>query len=291
MSNAGSVYLNGQFVAAEQATVSVFDRGFIFGDAVYEVIPVYGRKPFRLAQHLKRLDTNLQAVAIQNPVSDEQWQDILQRIITGVESEEQSLYIQITRGVAPRDHAFPPDQIEPTVLAFGQPLKPVAQELLDNGTEAITTDDIRWQRCDIKSTALLANVLLRQAAVEQNAAEAILMRDGFITEGAASNVIIVDEGGTIATPPKSHLILPGVTRDLVLQLAQQHNLPMAERPLQASEINSAREIWLSSSTKEILPVTRVDGKAIGDGKPGPVFQAMYRHYQDYKQAFREGHAD
>lgn len=291
MKNVKSVYLNGQFMAPEQATISVFDRGFIFGDAVYEVIPVYGKRPFRLPQHLRRLDINLRAVKINNPLSEAAWSKMLHRLIAENDSEDQSLYIQISRGVAPRDHAFPDDHTTPTVFAFSQPLKTPPISLLEKGVSAITQQDIRWQRCDIKSTALLANVLLRQAAVEQDATEAILLRDGHITEGAASNVIIVDKDNVIATPPKDNLILPGVTRDLILELARQQQMPVTERPLMESELASAKEIWLSSSTKEILPVCKVNDQVIGTGKPGPVFKAMIQHYRNYKQSFREGHVE
>ena len=291
MKNAKSVYLNGQFIAPEQATISVFDRGFIFGDAVYEVIPVYGKRPFRLSQHLRRLDINLRAVKINNPLSETDWSEMLHRLIAENDSDDQSLYIQISRGVAPRDHAFPDDHTTPTVFAFGQPLKTPPVSLLEKGVSAITQQDIRWQRCDIKSTALLANVLLRQVAVEQNATEAILLRDGHITEGAASNVIIVDKDNVITTPPKNNLILPGITRDLILELARQHQMPAAERPLMESELSTAKEIWLSSSTKEILPVCKVNDQIVGNGKPGPIFKKMVQHYQDYKQSFRKGNVE
>ncbi|HEX19677.1 MAG TPA: D-amino acid aminotransferase [Acidiferrobacteraceae bacterium] len=291
MKNVSSVYLNGQFIAPEQATISVFDRGFIFGDAVYEVIPVYGKKPFRLPQHLQRLGINLRAVAINNPLSETAWSKMLCQLIAENDSDEQSLYIQISRGVAPRDHAFPEDHITPTVFAFSQPLKTPPMSLLEKGVNVITQQDIRWQRCDIKSTALLANVLLRQAAVEQDATEAILLRDGHITEGAASNVIIVDKDNVIATPPRNNLILPGVTRDLILELARQHQMPAKERSILESELATAKEIWLSSSTKEILPVCKVNDQIVGTGKPGPVFKEMLQHYQDYKQTFREGYVE
>lgn len=291
MNNITSVYLNGEFKAPDQAKVSVFDRGFVFGDAIYEVIPVYGKRPFRLPQHLARLGRNLNMVGIPMPLSEAKWSEVLRHLIDDNPAEDQSLYIQISRGVAARDHAFPNGNITPTVVAFSQSLAAVKPELLEHGVTAVTEEDIRWQRCDIKTTALLANVLLRQAAVERGAVEAILVRNDHITEGAASNVIMVDKDNTIITPPKDELILPGITRDLVMQLAAEHDLPHAERAITKGELAQMRELWLTSSTKEILPVTTLDGNKIGNGKPGPVFYDMYKRYQDYKQSFRQGEVE
>lgn len=283
------VYLNGKFIDPESAMVSAFDRGFIFGDSIYEVIPVYGRRAFRLSHHLDRLKRNLGFVSIQSPVVDTAWADIFDNLIINTDSDDQYIYLQITRGIAPRDHAFPVDS-KPTVFAYSQPLIPPEKSLLDEGVKAITTEDIRWRRCDIKTTALLANVILRQTAVDKDAVEAILIRDGHITEGAVSNVILV-EHGTISTPPKNELILPGITRDLVLELAQANDIPVEETNIDSARLARADEVWLTSSTKEILPVTAINDTTVGSGKPGPLFATMYQHYQDYKQAFREGKAD
>ena len=283
------VYLNGAFVPPEQAQVSAFDRGFVFGDGVYEVIPVYGRRLFRLSHHLARLDASLQGIRLANPHALTEWQKIFTRLVESVPAEDQSVYLQVTRGAAPRDHAFPKD-VKPTVFAYAAPLKyPEAAQLRD-GVNAITVDDIRWRRCDIKAIALLPNVLLRQQAVEAGAAEAILVRDGETTEGSASNIFAVVDG-VLVTPPKGPFILPGITRDLVLELARANQIPCAERALHLEEIFRATEFMLSSSTKELLPITRVDGKTIGNGRPGPLHARLHALYQDYKRDFRAGRVD
>jgi D-alanine transaminase len=283
------VYLNGSFVPPEQAQVSAFDRGFVFGDGVYEVIPVYGRRLFRLPHHLARLDASLQSIQLANPHALADWQKIFTRLMESVPAEDQSVYLQVTRGPAPRDHAFP-KEVKPTVFAYAAPLKYPDTAQLHDGVSAITVDDIRWRRCDIKAIALLPNVLLRQQAVEAGAAEAILVRDGVATEGSASNIFAVIDG-VLVTPPKGPFILPGVTRDLVLELARAHGVPCAERALRAEEIFRATEFMLSSSTKELLPITRVDGKTLGSGRPGPLHARLHALYQDYKRDFRAGRVD
>ncbi|MCR4301649.1 MAG: D-amino acid aminotransferase [Sulfuricaulis sp.] len=283
------VYLNGQFVPPDQARVSVFDRGFIFGDGVYEVIPVFGGRLFRLAHHLSRLDASLAAIRLRNPHLTEEWKSIFTRLLTGHANGDQSIYLQITRGVAPRDHAFPPNAT-PTVFAYAQSLSYPPAEQLAQGVAAITTEDIRWRRCDIKSIALLANALLRQQAIEQRAAEAILIRDGVVTEGAASNIFIV-KGDRLSTPPKGPFILPGITRDLIVEIACAKNIVCDELPIKAEMLQSADEVWLTSSIKEILPITRIDGKPVGKGKPGPMHARLFALYQEYKQAFIQGRAE
>lgn len=280
------VYLNGEYLPIDQAKVSVLDRGFIFGDGVYEVIPAYGGHPLRLKHHLLRLQNSLDAIRLVNPRSDEEWSSIIESIIEKNHGEDQYIYLQVTRGVAKRDHRFPGDST-PTVYIMSSPLLPVSSKLLESGVSAITLDDIRWQYCSIKTTALLANVLLRQQAVEQDAAEAILVRDGEVTEGAASNLFIV-LNGVIVTPPKSNLLLPGITRDLVVELAHHHQLPCEERSITTEELKQAEEVWVTSSTKEILPVTTLDGKPVGKGLPGETWQQMIRYYQENKQRLREG---
>ncbi len=277
------VYLNGKYLPADEACVPVLDRGFIFGDGVYEVIPVYARRPFRLEPHLQRLENSLQAVRIDNPFDRAGWQDIIDTLIERNDGEDQSIYLQVTRGIAARDHKFP--SATPTVFVMSNPLVAPAAEKTAKGVEAITLEDIRWQYCNIKSIALLPNILLRQQAVEQGAAEAILLRDGKVTEGAASNVFVVVDD-TIVTPPKSRCILPGITRDLVVELAHDHGLPCEERDISETELRNASEIWLTSSTKEILPVTHLDGRPVGDGKAGPVWQKINRIYQAFKSGLQ-----
>jgi len=280
-----TVYLNGNYLPLEQACVPVLDRGFIFGDGVYEVIPVYGRKAFRLEHHLQRLKNSMQAVRLNNPLTDEEWSNIINTVVERNDSEDQSIYLQVTRGVANRDHRFPGDVV-PTVFVMSNLFVMVPAEQLEDGVSAITLDDIRWQYCSIKSIALLPNILLRQQAVEQGAAEAILLRDNEVTEGAASNVFIV-KAGVIITPPKTDCLLPGITRDLVVEQAHEHDMPVEETVITQDDLLAADEIWLTSSTKEILPVTQLNNQNVGTGKPGPVWKQMYGLYQDYKQTLRQ----
>ena len=282
------IYLNGGFMPIEEARIPVLDRGFIFGDGVYEVIPVYSRRPFRLAEHLRRLQHSLDGIRITNPHTDAEWGDLLEQIISGNESDDQYLYLHITRGVAKRDHAFPKD-VAPTVFIMSNPLLTPPKELLASGVAAITASDNRWLRCDIKAISLLPNVLLRQMAVDVGAVETVLLRDGFMTEGAASNIFVVKDGALLA-PPKNHLMLPGITYDVVLELAAAHDIPCEVREVSEYEVCTAQELLLTSSTKEILPITRLDGKAVGDGKPGKMFAQLYQLYQNYKITVMRGNA-
>lgn len=281
-----TVYLNGEFGPLETARVSVLDRGFLFGDGVYEVIPAYGGRLFRCDHHLERLERSLREIRIPNPHTREEWCAIFSRLIEAGEGEDQSVYLQVTRGVAKRDHAFP-DHVVPTVFAMANPIVTLGVGVLEKGIDAVTRPDIRWARCDIKAVTLLANVLMRQEAKEEGAMEAILVREGLATEGAASNLFIVRDG-TIITPPKGPRLLPGITRDLVLEIAGTHGLPYREADIPETELRLADEVWMTSSTKEVVPVTRLDGQPVGDGRPGPVWQRMYALYQDYKAALRTG---
>lgn len=279
-----TVYLNEKFLPAEQACVPVLDRGFIFGDGVYEVIPAYGGKLFRLDEHLHRLQNSLDAVRIPNPLTSDSWAKMLNELIALNDGDDQSIYLQVTRGVAQRDHAIPTNP-QPTVFAMSNPLKPLAEEIIKTGVSAITLDDIRWQRCHIKAISLLPNILLRQEALDQNAAEAILVRDGFATEGAASNLFAVIDG-VLCTPPTGPFLLPGITRDLILELAAANNIAHREQNISRQNLLHADEIWLTSSTKEILPVTHLDNAAVSNGLPGTLFKTMLALYQDYKQQLR-----
>ncbi|MHB8744015.1 MAG: D-amino-acid transaminase [Sulfuricaulis sp.] len=283
------VYLNGEFLPPDRARISVFDRGFIFGDGVYEVIPAFGGRLFRLAHHLTRLEASLAAIRLHNPHTSQEWHTIFTRLMAANGTSDQSIYLQITRGVAPRDHAFPPN-VTPTVFAYAQPLKYPPAEQLAQGVAAITTSDIRWQRCDIKAIALLANALLRQQAIDHGAVEAILVRDGLVTEGAASNIFVVI-GDRIITPPKGPYILPGITRDLVVEIARSNKISCDEQPLPVQTLHAADEVWLTSSTKEVLPITQIDGHAVGNGKPGPMHARLFALYREYKQAFIHGNAE
>lgn len=284
------VYVNGGWVARDAARVSAFDRGFVFGDGVYEVIPAYGGRLFRLPQHLARLQNSLDAIRIVNPLDAGGWADVCGQLIAQNGSRDQYVYLQVTRGIAPRDHAFPPG-VAPSVFAYAQPIQYPSAAQLRDGVSAITVPDLRWARCDIKAIALLANVLARQQAIEQGAAEAILVRGDAITEGAASNIFIV-HAGVLLTPPKGPAILPGVTRDLILELAQTEGARYREEPhISTAMLLGADEVWMTSSTKEILPITRVDGRPIGTGRPGTLHATLHAAYQRYKEAFRAGRAE
>jgi len=264
----------------EEATVPVLDRGFIFGDGVYEVIPVYSRRLFRLAEHLRRLQNSLDGIGLQNPHTAAEWGALLQQLVDQNEGEDQYLYLHITRGVAKRDHAFPKG-VAPTVFLMSSPLTPPAPELKAGGVTAITAQDNRWLRCDIKAISLLPNVLLRQQAVVAGTMEAVLLRDGFLTEGSASNIFVV-QNGVILAPPKNNLMLPGITYDLILELAAAEQIPCKVGPVPEAALRSADEIWLTSSTREILPITVLDGQPVGNGQPGPLFKRMDALYQHYK---------
>lgn len=275
------VFLNGKFVPIGEAMVPVLDRGFIFGDGVYELVPVYSRVPFRLDEHLARLDRSLAAVRIRNPYTRQQWRKIIRQLVLLQPHEDQGVYFQVTRGVAKRDHAFP-QGVEPTVFIMSNPLVNPARELVERGAEAVSAADYRWHKCDIKSISLIGNVLLRQLSADAGAAETILFRDGRLTEASASNVFIV-RGGVIMGPPKSNLILPGITYDVVLELARAAGLPLEIRDLGEAEVRAADEIWVTSSSKEVLAIVRLDGRPVGEGRPGPMFRRMFELYQDFKK--------
>jgi D-alanine transaminase len=274
------VYLNGEFMPIEDAKISVLDRGFIFGDGVYEVIPTYSQRPFRLAEHLARLQSSLDAIRLPNPHDGAKWSELVGKIIAGNPWEDQNVYLQITRGVAKRDHAFPKG-LKPTVFLMASELITPTADLMRSGAKAIVLPDFRWLRCDIKSTSLLGNCLLRTLAADEGCAEAILVRDGELTEASASNVFVV-KNGTVLAPPKSHLILPGITYDVVLEILRDNAVPHEIRPVTEGELRSADEIWVTSSSREVLPITTLDGRPVGSGKPGPVCARVYALYQQFK---------
>lgn len=282
------VYLNGAYLPEEQALVPVTDRGFLFGDGVYEVIPAYGGHLLRLDDHLRRLQHSLDGIRLTNPMTAGQWHELLEQLLkrNPEAGQDLSVYLQVTRGVARRDHAFP-QGVSPTVYASVSAITPLGKELFDHGLSAITVADIRWQRCDIKAITLLPNVLMRQQAIDAGAADAILVRDGQVTEGAASNVFIVSAGAVI-TPPKGQYLLPGITRDLVLELVQSEGLVLREAFFSPETMANADEIWLTSSTREVVAVTRLDGHPVGTGRPGPVWARIYERYQQLKQRLRRG---
>lgn len=277
-----TVYLNGQYLPLCDAKVSVMDRGFLFGDGIYEVIPSYSGKLFHFQDHMERLENSLSSIRLPNPHDRAQWLEILTPLLD--KDLDQSIYLQITRGVAPkRDHAFP-EHVTPTVFAMCSNIVPF--ENLDSGVKAISVDDSRWELCNVKATTLLANILLRQQAVEQGCAEAILVKDGYVTEGAASNIFAVIDG-ILITPPIGREILPGITRNVILELAEQNNIPYSEDIISLDALKTANEIWLTSSTREIVPVVQLDDETIANGKPGPIWRTMNQLFQAYKQSCHE----
>jgi len=277
-----TAYLNGTLLPLSEARVSAMDRGFLFGDGAYEVIPVYSRRPFRLAEHLRRLRHTLDGIRLDNPHDDAAWARLIGEIIARNDGEDQSVYLQITRGAdTRRNHAFP-TSVTPTVFVMSEPLLTPPPAQRETGIAAVSAPDIRWLRCDLKTTSLLANCLLRQLAVDAGCVETILFRDGYMTEGAASNIFAM-KAGVMLAPPKNHLMLPGITYDVVLELAAAHGLPCEVRDVSEDETRAADELWMTSSTKEVLPITLLDGRAIGTGQPGPAFRNMYAWYQEFKQ--------
>ena len=279
-------WLDGVFLPLAEARVSVLDRGFLFGDGVYEIVPVYSRRPFRLDEHLRRLQHSLDGIRLDNPMTPGDWRGLIGDLVARQDFDDQSLYIQITRGVPAegqplRDHAFPA-AARPTVFVYAQPLRTAVPEQKAAGVCAITAIDPRWQHCDIKAISLLANVLMRQRAVDAGCAETVMLRDGFLTEGAASNIFVVAGGLLLAPPPSPHM-LTGITYDVVLELAAAHAIPHAVRPVSEAELRAADEIWMTSSTREIMAVVRLDGETVGTGVPGPVARRMDACYQQFKR--------
>jgi len=285
------VYLNGEYLPLDQAKISVLDRGFLFADGVYEVIPAYGGRMLRVQEHLQRLQNSLDAIRLENPLSNKQWLAIFEKVLAlnpnkGV-GEDVSIYLQVTRGVAAvRNHGFP-GEIKQTVFIMVNEMAPVDKENLRAGVSAITLDDIRWKACNVKSISLLGNILLRQQAHDNDSAESILINEGLVTEGAASNVFAVING-VLVTAPSGARLLPGITRDLIVELAREHNIPCEERDFTEAELLSASEIWLTSSTKEILPVVELNGKPVANGKSGPIWDKMIDIYQACKVKLRSG---
>jgi len=281
-------YLNGEYTVLPEAKVSVMDRGFVFGDGVYEAIPVYCGQPFRFAQHMARLERSLQETRIPQPHSSVQWQEITHRLIaayalstgTDVNNTDQFVYLQVTRGVAMRDHVMP-QGITPTVFAMTNVLKsPTAQQRAD-GVACVTAEDFRWEKAHIKSTSLLGAVLARQTSFDVGAVETVMFRKDFLSEAAASNVWVIKHG-VVLGPPKDNLVLEGIRYGLIEEICQAADIPFVLRPLAKAEVLDADELLLSSATKEVLPITTLDGLAVGNGRPGPIYQSLYEGYQRIK---------
>jgi D-alanine transaminase len=278
-------YLNGEYSRVSEAKVSVLDRGFIFGDGVYDVAPVYGRRIFRFDEHIARLTRSLAKIRIANPHTRDEWLALVRALVEREPAEDQVVYLQVTRGVAPRDHVMPTG-IAPTVFAMTNPMKPPTAEQRHHGVACITARDFRWERGDIKSTSLLGNVLARQMSADHGAAETIMFRDGMLTEAAACNVWIAHEGALLG-PPRSEHVLEGIRVELLHELCQEVGIAYNLRPISEADVRAADEVMLSSATKEVLPVTRLDGEAVGHGalrgRPGPVYARLYEAYQQAKR--------
>ena len=277
------VYLNGTLTPLSEAKVPVLDRGFIFGDGIYEVIPVYQRKFFRPEQHLARLFRGLDTISIVNPHTERQWLDLIEEVVRLHPAADQLAYIQVTRGVAKRAHAFPNNEPTPTVFIMSNPLIPLPVEARENGVACVSMEDKRWLHCEIKSISLLGNVLAAQNAAANDANETIQFRDGFLTEGSASNVWIVKDGSLIG-PPRDNLILEGIRYGLMEELCAADHIPFEVRRIARAEVFSADEVLLSSASKEVLPVVTIDGHTIANGKPGPIYKKLYAAYQTAKIA-------
>ena len=269
-------FVNGRFLSLAGASVSIEDRGFQFGDGVYEVIRTYGGRPFMLHAHLARLNRSAEAIGLRQPYSLERWSGYMEEGLRLAAFTESKIYVQITRGVAPRDHVYAP-QLEPTVVMTIRELHPLSPAVQTAGVDAMTLDDVRWGRCDIKSLNLLPNVLARQQAKEAGVFEAILVKNGEVTEGSVSNVIIVDNR-TLMTAPEGPRILSGVTREVVLRLARQEGLEVHEQYPSPENLFGASEVFLTGTTVEVLPVVRIDGKPIGSGEPGPVTRQLAKRF-------------
>lgn len=279
-----TAYLNGEFLPLAEARISPMDRGFLFGDGVYEVIPVYNNHAFRLEQHLDRLTRSLAAIQLNIPLTQADWKKIIGELIQRNGGGDQSVYLQCTRGPSPiRDHAFP-EKITPTIFAYSMPLYTRTIAELSKGISAITVHDIRWQRCDIKAITLLPNILMRQQAIENGAQEAILINNGYAIEGSSMNLFII-KNNIIMTAPLSQQILGGITRDLVLELAQQNNYAYQEINIPEQDLYTADEIWLTSSNREIMPVLKLNNQPVNNGLPGPLWHKMIQHYHAFKAQF------
>jgi len=286
-------YLNGDYTLLPDAKISVMDRGFIFGDGVYEVIPVYGGYPFRFKQHMVRLERSLAELRIPNPHTRAQWQNIAMKLVAAyaasmraaIEATDQMVYIQVTRGVALRDHAMP-EGLTPTVFVLSNAMKMPSEAQRRDGVACVTAEDFRWQKAHIKSTSLLGGVLARQISVDAGAAETIMFRDGFLSEAAASNVWVVKDG-VLLGPPKDHLVLEGIRYAVLEEICRTQGIPLVLRRISRAEVMAADEVLLTASTKEVLPVSRIDGQPVSNGRPGPVYAQLYAGYQAIKAQSRQ----
>lgn len=281
-----TVYLNGEFLPLKDAKVSVLDRGFIFGDGIYEVVALYNKRPFRIDQHLDRLERSLAKVKLANPLTREGWKDLIAKLAATLPDADQFVYFQITRGVAPRDFGFPAGDVEPTLFAITSPFKPVPKAQREGGLTLTKLPDLRWLRCDIKSVSLLGAVLAKQDSVDAGVDDCVMFRDGYLTESSSANVWIVKDG-KVTAPPRDNLILEGIRYGLMQEMAQSAGIPFEVRRITEAEVDAADEILITSATREVVAGTQLNGKPVGRGeyagKPGPVYHKFYAAYQDAKK--------
>jgi len=280
------VYLNGEMLPLKDAKVSVLDRGFIFGDGIYEVVAVYNKKPFRLEQHLDRLERSLGKIKLKNPLTRQGWKDLIDKLVATLPNADQFVYFQITRGVAERDFGFPSDDTQPTLFAITSPFKPVPKEQREGGLKLIKMPDLRWLRCDVKVVSLLGAVLAKQDALDEGVHDCVMFRDGYLTESSSANVWIVKDGKMFA-PPRDNLILEGIRYGLMQEMAEATGVPFEVKRITEAEVDAADEILITSATREVVAGTQLNGKPVGKddyvGKPGPVYHKFYAAYQDAKK--------
>jgi D-alanine transaminase len=274
-------YLNGAYLPLSEARVSPLDRAFLFADSVYEVLPVFDGRMFRFREHFDRLARSLHEIRIESPHTHAEWLAILNEVVSRNGGTDMYVYVQVTRGMEfGRNHAFPA-VVQPTIFIMASPLPALTPEILEQGLAAITVEDFRWGRCDIKTTGLLANVLMKQQAADAGAQEAIIVRDGDVMEGSSTSIFVVS-GGILATPPNSRRILPGTTRDAALELAAAASMPLEVRRIAVAELQRADEVWLSAATRDVLPITSIDGRPVGSGKPGAQWRKMQVAFERLK---------
>jgi D-alanine transaminase len=285
-------YLNGQYLPLSEARISPLDRGFLFADGVYEVIPVYARVPFRGDEHMARFQKSFDGIGLANPHSADEWKAIIAKVIEQADFDDQAVYLQVTRGAdVKRDAAFPKTDVKPTVFVFTAPMVKPSAAMRENGVTVVSAPDIRWTRCNYKTVSLLPNAMTRQISAAAGATETVMFRDGFLTEGSASNIFVV-KNGVILAVPQDNRILAGITYDVVIELAKKHGARYEVRMITETEVRSADELWVTSSTKEVLPITTLDGKAVGHGasagKPGPVTLQMHAWYVAFRDQVTKG---
>lgn len=274
-----TVYLNGEKLPLSQAKISVLDRGFIFGDGVYEVVPGYDRKPFRLKEHLARLMRSLNKIEIHTGKDEAFWEELVRSLMQEAPWDDNYVYIQVTRGVAKRDHAFPNPEVSPTIFAMSSPFKRLTEQERTVGVKALSFEDMRWLHCDIKSVSLLGNVLAKQYAVSHGVQDVVQFRDGLLTEGASSNIWVV-KNGTLIAPKRDNRILEGIRYALLAELAQKVGVPFEERDVRREEVEQADELLLTAATREVVAITRYDNRPVGDGTPGPIFKKLRQAYDE-----------